>query len=236
MSLTVKEMNDAIQKYCVNECECVNCEIGDICLYLSGDFESDENLCKKAYDIVSKSESPEITTADLLALPTEQQDEVVYAVCDNYFECSDGCPMWDGDEMTRCNYPKGAFNGMTYSEHKEQLRDAMMKIGEDKDVMRGETIKELFEKFKNAGQVSQEAPITPTVQNDKVNHPAHYTVGGIECIDAMRAAFGDKELQIYCKIAAFKYLWRAEHKGNLTDISKAHWYLEKYLDLESESV
>lgn len=233
MSLTVKEMNDAIQKYCVDEHECVNCDIAHICFHLHGDFESDENLCKQAYDIVSKTESPEITTADLLALPTEQQDEVVYAVCDNYFECSDGCPMWTGDEMTRCNYPRGTFNHMTESEHKERLRNAIMKIGEDKDETIKELIRELFKKFKNAGRVSQEAP---TFQNDEVNHPAHYTVGGIECIDAMRAAFGDKELQIYCKIAAFKYIWRAEHKGNLTDISKAHWYLEKYLDLEAESV
>ena len=30
---------------------------------------------------------------------------------------------------------------------------------------------------------------------DMVNAPPHYTQGGIECIDAMKSAFGDTELQ-----------------------------------------
>ena len=70
--------------------------------------------------------------------------------------------------------------------------------------------------------------------NDVVNHPSHYTQGGIECIDAMKSAFGTDELAVYCKIAAFKYIWRCEHKNGLEDIKKAVWYLEKYLELFEE--
>lgn len=69
-------------------------------------------------------------------------------------------------------------------------------------------------------------------ENDVVNHPAHYTQGGIECIDAMKAAFGADELAVYCKIAAFKYIWRCEHKNGLEDVKKAVWYLNKYIDLK----
>lgn len=69
-------------------------------------------------------------------------------------------------------------------------------------------------------------------QNDLVNHPEHYAHSNIECIDAMRAAFGTDQLQIYCKIAAFKYLWRSDWKGGTQDIQKANWYLNKYLELE----
>lgn len=81
------------------------------------------------------------------------------------------------------------------------------------------------------------APLTGTTveitsYEDLVNHPSHYIHGGIECIDAMKAAFGSDELKVYCKIAAFKYLWRADHKGGLQDIQKANWYLNKYLELE----
>lgn len=81
------------------------------------------------------------------------------------------------------------------------------------------------------------APLTGTTveitnYEDLVNHPSHYTHGGIECIDAMKAAFGSDELKVYCKIAAFKYLWRADHKGGLTDIKKARFYIEKYIELE----
>lgn len=74
--------------------------------------------------------------------------------------------------------------------------------------------------------------VTVTNYEDLVNHPIHYTHGGIECVDAMKAAFGSDELKVYCKIAAFKYLWRADHKGGSQDIQKANWYLNKYLELE----
>ncbi len=68
-------------------------------------------------------------------------------------------------------------------------------------------------------------------ENDVINHPSHYTQGGIECIDAMKSAFGADELAVYCKIAAFKYIWRCEHKNGTEDIRKAVWYLKKFLEL-----
>ena len=72
----------------------------------------------------------------------------------------------------------------------------------------------------------------PWVGNDNVNHPSHYTNGNIECIDAMVAAFGKKEVTNYCKINAFKYLWRADLKGKtLEDLKKAQWYLLKAIEL-----
>lgn len=38
---------------------------------------------------------------------------------------------------------------------------------------------------------------------DNVNHPAHYTDGGIECIDALRATLTPEEFRGYCKGNAF---------------------------------
>lgn len=69
------------------------------------------------------------------------------------------------------------------------------------------------------------------VEVEMVNHPAHYNDGQIECIDAMIDAFGNKEVMSFCKINAFKYIWRAEHKGGTEDIKKAAWYLNKYIEL-----
>lgn len=66
---------------------------------------------------------------------------------------------------------------------------------------------------------------------DNINHPAHYTQGGIECIDAMVAAFGKEEVRAFCKVNAFKYLWRSEGKNKAEDIAKARWYLDKWLEL-----
>lgn len=70
--------------------------------------------------------------------------------------------------------------------------------------------------------------------NDNVNHPQHYTNGGIECIDAMISAFGKEAVMIYCRINAFKYIWRSDLKGRVEDIQKAAWYLRKYLELTEE--
>jgi hypothetical protein len=71
--------------------------------------------------------------------------------------------------------------------------------------------------------------------DDKVNHPTHYQSYNpkvnIECIDAMRAAFGDEAVAIWCKLNAFKYNWRSDSKGKNIDIGKAIWYLNKYLEL-----
>lgn len=74
----------------------------------------------------------------------------------------------------------------------------------------------------------------PEAENDVVNHPSHYTQGGIECIDAMESAFGAAQLAVYCKIAAFKYIWRCEYKNGAEDVKKAIWYLNKYLELKGD--
>ncbi|MBO6232814.1 MAG: DUF3310 domain-containing protein [Clostridia bacterium] len=69
---------------------------------------------------------------------------------------------------------------------------------------------------------------------DAVNHPAHYTKGGIECIDAMKSAYGKEAVKDFCKCNAFKYLFRMDNKSNTReDVEKAIWYLNKYLELDA---
>ena len=64
--------------------------------------------------------------------------------------------------------------------------------------------------------------------HDPVNHPSHYNQGPIECVEAMRSAFGDADVAIWAKIAAFKYLWRAGHKDHTDiDLAKAAWHAGK---------
>ena len=68
---------------------------------------------------------------------------------------------------------------------------------------------------------------------DSVNHPEHYTQGGIECIDAMQAAFGKQSVMEFCLWNAFKYFFRFKHKNSHTvDCKKAVWYLNKWLELK----
>lgn len=63
---------------------------------------------------------------------------------------------------------------------------------------------------------------------DNVNHPSHYTQGGIECIDAIKAAtVGLTGIEAVCTGNAIKYLWRWKFKNGVEDIRKAIWYLKR---------
>lgn len=70
---------------------------------------------------------------------------------------------------------------------------------------------------------------------DMVNHPSHYTQGGIECIDAIKAAtVGKTGIEAVCVANVVKYLWRYEEKNGLEDVKKARWYLERLISELSE--
>lgn len=75
--------------------------------------------------------------------------------------------------------------------------------------------------------------------DDMVNNPSHYQSMmkdlNIDCITAMRAAFGNYETAVFCKLNAFKYVWRASSKNGNEDIDKASWYLSKYRELGGEN-
>ena len=66
-------------------------------------------------------------------------------------------------------------------------------------------------------------------ENDSVNHPSHYTDGGIETIDFIEA----KKLG-YHLASVVKYISRAGKKDpdkTIEDLSKAVWYLNRYIGL-----
>ena len=63
--------------------------------------------------------------------------------------------------------------------------------------------------------------------DNNVNHPKHYTQGGVECIDAIKAATVNKPgIEAVCTANIIKYVWRYESKNGLEDLKKAKWYLE----------
>jgi hypothetical protein len=65
--------------------------------------------------------------------------------------------------------------------------------------------------------------------SDPIN-PSHYRQGGIECIDAIKAAtVGKPPFQAYLVGNLLKYLWRYEAKGGTEDVRKARWYLDRLL-------
>lgn len=83
-----------------------------------------------------------------------------------------------------------------------------------------------------SGYVCPFDPPSDSSQPDMVNHPPHYTQGGIECIEAIRASMSAEAFKGYLKGNQIKYLWRYEHKGKHQDLQKALWYLNKLLEVE----
>lgn len=63
-------------------------------------------------------------------------------------------------------------------------------------------------------------------ENDRVNHPTHYTShpSGIECIEVT-------EHMDFLLGSAIKYIWRAGLKDDeLEDLKKAAWYINRAIE------
>jgi hypothetical protein len=70
------------------------------------------------------------------------------------------------------------------------------------------------------------------VAADPIHAPSHYTAGGIETIDYLRAKLSPEQFKGYCRGNALKYLSRAELKGGAEDYRKAAVYLDWLNDAE----
>ncbi len=72
--------------------------------------------------------------------------------------------------------------------------------------------------------------ITEEQLNDVVNHPKHYTAGGIECIDYINACKFD-----YLEGNIVKYVTRYRNKNGVEDLRKAEFYLRMLIERESDN-
>lgn len=78
-----------------------------------------------------------------------------------------------------------------------------------------------------------EARATKLIEEiDMVNHPSHYTTGGIECIDIIKV-IAENYAKPFCGLLVgniVKYIYRAPNKNGLEDLKKAQWYLNKLIE------
>lgn len=119
---------------------------------------------------------------------------------------------------------------MTYlSWHYRILADPDVYFGMDREIWHH--ISWLVDIEKKATMVWDEGEWK--MKHDNVNHPKHYTAGGIECIEAIEAALTPEEFRGYIKGNAIKYAWRERHKGGDESLRKAMWYLDRLLSKPS---
>lgn len=67
---------------------------------------------------------------------------------------------------------------------------------------------------------------------DMVNHPDHYTAGGIETIDFIQAKLSPEAFEGYLAGNILKYITRYNHKNGVEDLKKAQWYLNKLVGVK----
>jgi len=64
----------------------------------------------------------------------------------------------------------------------------------------------------------------------EVVQPDHYTMGGIEVLDIMKAKLSQEKFEGYLEGNVIKYMMRSAYKGKRTqDLAKAHYYLERLI-------
>lgn len=70
---------------------------------------------------------------------------------------------------------------------------------------------------------------------EQVNHPSHYTYGGIECIEYLKSNLPPEAFIGYLEGNIKKYLhrWRYKDKPE-EDLAKAQWYLNYLIQFRKE--
>jgi hypothetical protein len=69
---------------------------------------------------------------------------------------------------------------------------------------------------------------------DNVNHPQHYTQGGIETIEYLQAKLTAEQFEGYLVGNILKYVSRYPHKNGIEDLKKAQWYINKLLEVKEK--
>lgn len=144
----------------------------------------------------------------------KEKVEMLQYYCDNKnFTCLD-CPLYQ-----------------KYDEETDQYTEDHGCVFEDMD---NEMLDKIYGWYKEIDQVScenaEDSCCNKEPNVDMVNHPAHYTQGGIECIDALKAATVSKTgIEAVCTANAIKYLWRYEEKNGIEDVKKARWYIDRLI-------
>lgn len=72
------------------------------------------------------------------------------------------------------------------------------------------------------------------MEHDIVNHPAHYTAGGIETIDYIKEKTTPEGFEGHLVGCILKYISRYKFKNGIEDLKKCRWYLDKLIGFLEE--
>ena len=136
--------------------------------------------------------------------------------CKKFDICSDGCPLCADN---------GSCRWIDVSD--ESTEDCYWFLVNEGLISKPEQPEINFVKAERNDEVE------PT--NDAVQHPSHYTQGGIECIDAIRASMTADGFCDYCQGNIIKYIWGWRDKGGVEDLRKASVYRDWLINAADEA-
>ena len=204
--MTVKEKAKKIEKYCKSMPSCSACPIGSkdgICVCYSY-WDEYPNEIEKNYEIIFGNTED---TEEDEKMTIEEKAEKIKEYCNSNNYCSN-CAI-----KNRCN------GSPVYYYNDQQLYPDVI-IERNYDII-----------FGKASETKEKKVEKKT--EDMVNHPSHYTHGGVECIDAITSALSSYEDSVDSWLVGqvIKYLWRAPLKGKYEeDIKKAQFYLNRLVE------
>lgn len=102
-----------------------------------------------------------------------------------------------------------------------------------------EAMEDITNSMRRCSELRNSCDITAksTAKPDAVSHPSHYTSGGIEAKDALKAAMSGSELSpmaFYWWGCAFTYLWRWTSKNGIEDLRKCRQCIDFLIEEVSE--
>ena len=209
--MTIEEKAIEIEKYCASIDDCSECAINNskngsfICYSKWDEYPND---IEKNYEIIfGKAEDTDDEKKiehEEEKMTIEEKAKMIEKHCDSMPSCS-ACPIGSKD---------GSF--VCFSDWEEYPND----IEKNYEII-----------FGNASETKEEK--VEKKAEDMVNHPSHYTHGGVECIDAITSALSSYEDSVDSWLVGqvIKYLWRAPLKSKYEeDIKKAQFYLNRLVD------
>ncbi len=214
--MTIEEKAKKIEKHCNSMPSCYECPIGSkdgpfVCF---SDWEDYPNDIEKNYEIIFGNAEDTKDTDDEEKMTIGEKAEKIKEYCNSNNYCSN-CAI-----KNRCN---GDFITAVYEKAKNVNNNSLSNaydIEENYEIIFGKASKTKEEKVEKKAE-------------DMVNHPSHYTHGGVECIDAITSALSSYEDSVDSWLVGqvIKYLWRAPLKGKYDeDIKKAQFYLNRLVE------
>ena len=208
--MTIEEKAIEIEKYCDSIDDCSECAIRNSNFTCYSLYDVFPEEIEKNYEIIFGNAED---TEEEEKMTIEEKAEKIKEYCNSNNYCSN-CAI-----KNRCN---GDFITAVYEKAKNVNNNS---LSNTYDIERNYDII-----FGNAEDTEEKVE---KKAEDMVNHPSHYTHGGVECIDAITSALSSYEDSVDSWLVGqvIKYLWRAPLKGKYEeDIKKAQFYLNRLVE------